>query len=68
MALPKERVTLKKSQKRRKSQRLLRILSIRTQWTSKKRESSNLSGKNIDTVTGEKDLARLSLLLRQRFQ
>jgi hypothetical protein len=53
--------------KRRKNQMLLKISYIRTLWTTKKKENSSLSGKNIDMVTGEKDQAKHSLLLRLKF-
>jgi len=54
--------------KKRKSLMLQRTLSIKTLWTSKKKESSNPSGKNIAMETGEKDLVKLLLQSIQRFQ
>jgi hypothetical protein len=63
--LPRERIRKRKI--RRKSQMLLRISFTRILWTSKRRESSSLSGKNIDMATGERDQAKHLSLLRLKF-
>lgn len=63
--LPRERIRKRKI--RRKSQMLLRISFTRILWTSKRRESSSLSGKNTDMATGERDQAKHLSLLRLKF-
>jgi len=54
--------------RRKRKLMLQRISFIKTQWTSKRRENSNPSGKSTVMVTGEKDQAKLLLLLRLKFQ
>ena len=59
---------LKRIPRRKKRRRnLQRTLCTRTQWNLLKRRSLSPSGRSIDTVTGERDLARLSLLSRRSF-
>lgn len=65
---PRNQPKRAKKRPRRRSQKLQRILFTRIQWTLRRRESSSLSGKNIATETGERDLVRLLSLLRLRFQ
>ena len=45
---------------RRRRRKRREILFTRTQWISKKRRSSSLSGRNTDSVNGERVLARPS--------
>lgn len=59
---------LRRIQRRKKRKRnLQRTLCTRTQWNLLKRRSSSPSGRSTDMVTGEKALARLSLLSRRLF-
>ena len=59
---------LRRIPRRKKRKRnLQRTLCTRTQWNLLKRRSSSPSGRSTDTVTGERALARLSLLSRRPF-
>lgn len=62
MKMIRQAVKKRRKKKRYLNQRERRIWFTKIQWTSRRKESSNPSGKNTDMVIGEKALGKHMLL------